>query len=322
MSKNRVLSFILFVVLVVSAYIFYLWFTGKDDSFKVEVNKVSRVELIKGTDSLFLEKNESYWLLNKRHLADEKAVQYFFDVLGSLNVISPATLKVDKKIEEVIPLSSVKLNAYKGGWLLQSFYVASIPEFNYKPVALKVGGYKPYYIESAYAQDDLMDYFAVNPNYWVSNRLFIEPIDAIETINVTFPDVSKSYKIRFTDKDILITNYKGQEVDSFDLARVSRIYNSWENLKLRVPADSLLKSIKPDNLLETITLDFAGGKTYTFHLYKITGDAYKNLLGEALSYDPNHILISTSDNRILLGTYYHFHFILSHIDDLIVNNRN
>lgn len=320
MPSKKILFLLLFIALGIGVFYFFHWYREyRQTNFSYENSSITKVELVMKSDTLRLTKSNGNWLINELFIADSSAVSNFIDILKSISAIVPATLKTDDNLAQLFQGKGVGVFIYKGKRLRKEYRIVSIAEFNYKPVALNSGSEVPYYVESPNAVGDLVEYFSVNPNKWLAGKLFTEPVEDIKEIRVVFPDKEKGYSIELGGNQIALFNSAGNRVSNINLANISSLYYSFDNFKLLYPSKAEENSAKPENLIASLQLKMLSGKTYQYTFYRITGKGFTNILGQELGYNPNRLLVKLSENRFLVGTYLHFHYVLCPID-VFVNN--
>jgi len=320
MSSKKILFLSLPIALGIGIFYFFRWHREfRQTNFSYKNSSITKVDLVMKSDTLRLTKSNGNWLINEFFIADSSVVSNFIDILQSISAIAPATLKTDENLTQLFQEKGIGVFIYKGNRLRKKYRIASIAEFNYKPVALNSGSVVPYYVESSNAVGDLVEYFSVNPNKWLAGKLFTEPVEDIEEIRVVFPDMEKDYTIELGGKQIALFNSAGNRVSNLNLANISSLYYSFDNFKLLYPTKAEENSAKPENLIASLQLKMLSGKTYQYSFYRITGKGFTNILGQEVGYNPNRLLVKLSENRFLVGTYLQFHYVLCPID-VFVNN--
>jgi len=321
MSGKKIFFLSLLIVLGIGIFYFFHWYREfRQTNFSYKSSSITKVELVMKSDTLRLTKSNGHWLINEFFIADSFAVSNFIDILQSISAIAPATLKTNDNLAKLLQGKDIGVFIYKGKRLRKEYRIASIAEFNYKPVVLNSGSGVPYYVESPNAVNNLVEYFSVNPDKWLAGKLFIEPVEEIKEIKVVFPDKEKGYSIVFGGNQIIsLFNFAGNMVSNINLANISNLYYSLDNFKLYYPTKAEMVSAIPENLIASLQLKMLSGKTYEFTFYRITGKGFTNILGQELGYNPNRLLVKLSENRFLVGTYLHFHYVLCPID-VFVNN--
>ncbi|MEW5844812.1 MAG: hypothetical protein AB1777_00945 [Bacteroidota bacterium] len=319
MSTKKILLVSLIVAGGVGILHLLQWYRDyRQSNFSLKGSSITAIELIKGTDTLRLTNSEGIWLINGFYLADSATVSSFIDILRNINAVAPATLKTADDLLLLFQEKAIRVCIYNKS-LKKEYRIASVAEFNYKPVALTVGSETPYYVESPIASIDLIEYFSVNPDSWLASKLFVESPEEIACIKVDFPNNNKGYTIKFTENDIVLLSVNGNRLSNINLANISNLYYSFGDLKLRYPNKSEVISAKPENLIAVLQLQMANRKTYEYKIFRIVGEGYTNILGQKLEYNPNRILIKLAENHFLVGTYTHFHYMLSPIDEFVNN---
>lgn len=315
---------ILIVILIVAGGLGILYLTQwyrdyRQSNFSIKSSNITAIELIKGTDTLRLTNSEGIWLINGFYIADSATVYSFIDLLQNINTIAPATLKTGDNLLLLLQNKAIRVCIYNKKSLKKEYRIASVAEFNYKPIALNESSEIPYYVESPIASTDLIEYFSVNPDSWLASKLFPESLEEIASIKVDFPNTDKGYTIKFMVNDIVLFSANGNRLTNINIANISNLYHSFSDLKLRYPTKFEENSAKPENLIAVLQVQMANGKSYEYNIYRIVGVGYTNILGQKLGFNPNCILIKLAENRFLVGTYLHFHYVLSPIDEFVNN---
>lgn len=270
----------------------------------------TRIEIVSENDTLTLSFHKNTWYVNQTYLADSSAVNQFIEMIRGLNAFAPATSYRSNDLA-AIEENAYELKFYKKSRLVKHFYIAFIPKFNYKPVGLHHGAKQAFYIESSLVADDMYDYLSVSPNQWLAARLFPEPIDSISEIRISYPaDSASSYTIDFLGNQIRVFDSSSRQETKFDIARISLLYHSFENIRLRVATREQQKSAVRENILATVEILMSNDKRYSFKLYRIAGDSYTNILGQSVKFDPDRLMIHSAEFGYLTGSYLDFHYIL------------
>jgi len=320
MPSKKILFPTLLIALGVGLFYFTRWYREfRQTNFSYSGSNIAKVELATKSDTLRLTMSNGNWFVNDVFIADSIAVTNFIDILQYLSAVAPATLKTTDNLNQLFQTKGIEVRIYSGKRLRREYRIASIAEFNYKLVAINSGSEVPYYLESSVVVDELVEYFSVDPDKWLAGKLFTEPVEAIEEIKVIFPDKEKSYTIKLGENQIALFNSAGDRVPNINLANISNLYYSFDNFRLLYPTNAQVNSAQPENLIASTHLKMLSGKTYHFSFYRITGKGFTNILGEELKYNPNQLLVKLSENRFLVGTYLHFHYLLCPID-VYVNN--
>lgn len=320
MPSKKVLYFSLLIALGVGIFYFSLWHREfRQTNFSLKDSNITKVELVAKYDTLRLTKSNGNWFINDFFIADTIVVSNFLDILQSISAVAPATLKTANNLNQLFQSEGIEVCIFSGNRLRKKYMIASIAEFNYKPVALNRGSGVPYYIESPNAIDDLVEYFSVNPDKWLAGKLFTEPVEQIEEVRVEFPEKGKGFTIELGGNQIALYNSSGDRVSNINLANISNLYYSFDNSMLLYPTKAEVNSAIPENIIATLYLKMLSGKTYKYIFYRITGNGFSNILGQELHYNPNRLLIKLSENKFLVGTYLHFHYVLCPLD-VYVNN--
>jgi len=325
MSAKKIITLTLLIVaLGLGIFYFVRWCRSYNQSkFFVKSSAIKAIELVKESDTLRLANSNGIWYLNDFYFADSASVAQFINILRTIKSIAPATLKTGDDMAQLFKSKAIQVIIFgSNNSLLREFLIASIPEFNYKPVALKGGFLTPYYVESIVATDDLIEYFSLNPDSWLASKLFIEPLDDVVKIKVDFPQNQKGYTIQLDEDSIILLSSTGSKLSGINLANVSSLFYSFGDLKLRFPCKNDILSAKPENTIVELQIEMVSGKTYEYTIYKITGKDFTNILGQKLEYDPNRLLIKLPNNRFLIGTYLQFHYVLCSIDEYVNNSEN
>ena len=320
MSSKKILFLSLLIAFAIGLFYFSTWYREyRQTDFSYDSSHITAIELVMKSDTLRLTKSDGIWFINDFFIADSAVVSNFIDILQSISAVAPATLKTDDNLTQLFQEKGIGVFIYKGKHVCKEYRIASIAEFNYKPVALNSGSVDPYYIDSPNAVDNLVEYFSVNPDKWLSGKLFTEPVEAIEEIKVDFPDNEKGYTLELGGNQIALSNSAGNRMPNINLANISNLYYSLDNFKLHYPTKAEIDSAKPENLISSLQLKMLNGKTYEYTFYRITGKGFTNILGQELGYNPNRLLVKLSENKFLVGSYLHFHYVLCPID-VFVNN--
>jgi hypothetical protein len=320
MPSKKILFLSLLIALGVGLFYFTHWYREyRQTNFSYKNSHISAIELVFKSDTLRLTKSNGHWFINDFFIADSIAVGNFIDILQSISSLAPATLKTGDNLHQLFQAKGIGVRIYSGKRLGKEYRIASIAEFNYKPVALKSGSEVPYYVDSPNAVNDLIDYYSVNPDKWLAGKLFTEPVEAIEKIKAVFPDKEKGYTLELGGNQIALFNSAGDRVSNINLANISNLYYSFDNFRLLYPTNAEVNSAIPENLIASIHLKMLSGKAYEYNFYRITGKEFNNILGQELHYNPNRLLVKLSENQFLVGTYLHFHYVLCPID-VYVNN--
>ncbi len=320
MSSKKIIFLSLLIALGIGLFYLSRWYKEfRQSDFSFSSSQITAIELVMKSDTLRLTKSDGNWFINDFFLADSAVVSNFIDILQSISAIAPATLKTDENLIQLFQRKGIGVFIYKGKRVKKEYRIASVAEFNYKTVALNSGSEVPYYVESANAVDNLVEYFSVNPDKWLAGKLFPEPVEAIEEIKAIFPDKAKGYTIELGGNQIALINSAGDRLSNINLANISNLYYSFDNLKLLYPTKAETNSAIPENIISSLKLKMLNGKTYEYTFYRIAGKGFTNILGQELSYNPNRLLVKLSENRFLVGSYLHFHYVLCPID-VFVNN--
>lgn len=320
MPSKKILYFSLLIALGLGIFYFSFWHREfRQTNFSLKNSNITKVELVAKYDTLRLTKSNGTWFINDFFVADSIAVSNFINILKSISAVAPATLKTGDNLNQLFQTKGIGVCIFSGKRLRKKYSIASIAEFNYKPVALNSGSGVPYYIESPNAVNDLVEYFSVNPDKWLAGKLFTEPVEQIEEVRVEFPDKEKGFTIELGKNQIALYNSAGDRVSNINLANISNLYYSFDNSRLLYPTKAEVNSAIPENIIATLHLKMLSGKTYEYFFYRITGVGFSNILGQELYYNPNRLLIKLSENKFLVGTYLHFHYVLCPLD-VYVNN--
>ncbi len=311
MVKRFILSFLLLALVFLIFYGSSLYHEYSQKNFSIGSVSPSRFEIVRGNDTVTLSFHKNIWYVNQRYLADSSAVFQFIQLIRSLNAFAPATSKNRSNDLAAIKENAFELKCYKKSRLVKHFYISFLPKFNYKAVGLLHGAEQAYYLESNLVVDDLNEFFSVNPNHWLAARMFPEPIDSISSVRIIYPaDSTSSYAIDFSGNQIRVFDSSGKQEFNFDIARISLLYHSLENTRLRVATPEQQKSAGRENLLATVEILMRNGNRYSFELYRIAGDSYTNILGQSVKFDPDKLLIHSAELAYLTGSYLDFHYIL------------
>ncbi|HBI81399.1 MAG TPA: hypothetical protein DDY04_05550 [Bacteroidales bacterium] len=324
MSAKKIITLtILIAAIGIGIFYFFRWYRHYNQSnFSIKSSGIRAVELVKEPDTLRLANSHGIWYLNDFYYADSASVEQFIHLLRTIKPIAPATLKIGDDMTQLLKSKAIQVRIFGSNSLLREFLIASIPEFNYKPVAFKGGFLTPYYVESTVATDDLIEYFSLNPDSWLASKLFTEPLDDVIKIKVDFLQNQKGYTIRLDEDSIILLSSTGSKLSGINLANVSSLYYSFNDLKLKFPCENDILSAKPENIIVELQIEMISGETYKYTIYRITGKDFTNILGQKLEYDPNRLLIKMNNNRFLIGTYLQFHYILCTIDEYVNNSEN
>lgn len=310
MGKRFILSLLLVALAFLIFYGSRLYREYYQKNFSIGSVSPSRFEIVRGNDTLTLSFHKNTWNVNQTYLADSSAVNQFVELIRGFNAFAPATSYRSNDLD-AIRENAYELKFYKKSRLVKHFYIAFIPKFNYKPVGLMHGAKQAFYIESSVVSDDMDDYLSVSPDHWLAARLFPEPLDSISSVRIIYPaDSSSSYTIDFLGSQIRVFDSWGRQELKFDIARISLLYHSLENTRLRVASPEQRKSAVMENMLASVEIRMRNGSRYSFELYRIAGDSFTNILGQSVKFDPDRLLIHSAEFGYLTGFYLDFHYIL------------
>lgn len=315
-----------FVALLLVCALIILIRTNKSSIEQFSVSNIESIDgfsIVKGTDSITINKAQNGWAFESGQFADVKAVNSLFNVLRNLNTESPVPSRLNDSLVDVAIKKGVQLIVYSSGAEMLNFSALFEAKFQ-KTICVERSSGKAFFVELVGYAGQITDLFIPEKLYWTGNQLFSFPISRVLKLEVDIPqNPEESYIIGIGNGSFeLIMKSTGEKVSNPNTERLVRFISGLGNLSVtKLPADKQnilrdeLKLIQP---MRIITLH-SDSQTSQITLYSIKVDKI-NELGVKVEFDPNRFYVVYADIQIAEATYVNFSSVLWDIADLVVKN--
>lgn len=334
MKKNNILYLIFAIVVVVSILVYInnskttLKKELRDFAFRdtASINKIFLAD--KKNNTILLERiAPARWMVNKKFIARQDAINLLLDAIASIEVKAPVPKSAFENVTKILASRSIKTEIYANNNLVKTYYVgpatpdnlgtymilenSSVPFITYKP------GFNGY-LTVRYIMDEIE---------WRDLSLFPISITNVYSISYFFPqNVDASFTIvRKSSKDYELHDFKENKISYFDTLKIKEHailtlkakIDQWAFFIPKHRIDSLKKTVP----IAQIKIKNINGDIYKLDLYRMLNiNKYVDEKGQPMTFDPDILYGFYNDSIPTLCQYFVFDPIMRPLSDFIIKD--
>jgi hypothetical protein len=291
-----------------------------------ETAGIDSIILSQGSRSLYLQKSNKRWYVNKHMYARDKAVRQLMNVLQDLRVEAPARKENRQELLETILSNPIHVKVYDGHEAVRNYLVEDNKYKKGTSYMMMEGSREPFIMGLPGYDGDLAGLYRLDPEYWRDKTLFDYSGLDIKSIKVQYPgtDEASFYLSYNEDSFRLRTLETGDFISDFSSSRAARYFSYFGNVQFDSviqEQDELVDSLqqaRPYCVFEIVDENNKLTKLYTYRKRTKEGE---DPFGQNSYYDLNHLYGRFDDvEEILLIKYTEFDPLLKEINYFRENN--
>ena len=332
--KKRNLVY-LTLIIILGVFLIFLVFNKEKSTIKQELRdfaikdtaSIDQIFMVdKQNNKLLLEKKENGWIVNKKFVARQDAINTLLETLYGIEVKYPVPRSAQNNVVKQLSAKSVKVEIYSNNRLIKTIYVGGptqdqvgtymLIENSTVPMVVYIPGFNGY----------LTPRFYVNENQWKAPIIFKYKYTDIYSVTVEHPrEPEKSFKaINNGNVYKLIRLSDNSEVSNFDTMAVKLFIGKFKNVNYDIALSQMEKN-KRDSIIKTQPLyiftveDINHNKrTLKTYLKKNVFTGMKESIPDQPEYDVDNMYGWIPDDSLfVLVQYFVFDNLIRSIDDFI-----
>ncbi|MCX7862785.1 MAG: DUF4340 domain-containing protein [Bacteroidales bacterium] len=331
MNKKYWLYIVFLALIIISAIIF---FTNQYGTIKKELkdfayddtSSVNKIFLAnKNNETILLERiNVNKWLVNKKFIARQDAINILLDAIASIQVKSPVPKNSFEQITKLLATRSTKVEIYANDKLVKTYFVGDPTPDHLGTYMILENSSVPFIVHKPGFMGYLSIRYFTDETEWRDVSIFPVPISQVYSIQVVYPaDIKNSYQIIRKSVGIYeLTNINNEPITPFDTILVKEtaisIVKSKVSRWLKYNVKQKIDSLKNFTPIANITLKTINGNKYTLSLYQktfIDRDSSNNIITEP---DTDTMYGIINNNELTLCQYFTFDPILLKINSFYI----
>jgi hypothetical protein len=295
---------------------------GSETLFAVtDTGSVTRIVIADGSFSVTLERSMSEWIVNGSALANHQSVRVLLSIFHSMNAISPVPFSAADSLRSEMAANGRLVSIYKGSKILRQFQIVQTELLELGTIGQLKGARTAYRIGVPRFGTNIFQFFSLDPEHWIDNRLRFTSIASLFAIEVELPaNPENSFRIDLQSPGDprLIALYYSHQAVSYDTSFMVRYLAGMDNVAVEAKRVNLstqdageIMFAEPDFIISLYGID---GKIEKFSFIPIPVDEYIDELGRPVQFDLNRMYLTTSrDNHIFEIKFINFAPILKDI---------
>lgn len=236
-------------------------------------------------------KNDSLWVINKDYECNKSKIDGLLETFANMRIREDVPKAAVNNIITSLASNGVEVNIYTKDYLIdfwfihlikrvhldRTFFVGHETQDRLGTYMLKKGDKAPRIIHIPEFRGYLSSRFNTDVDAWKSHNVFRYKQSEIQQLYVDIPNQkSQSFSLRNNGKGFDFLDYKGQQINNFDTARVVALLSSFVNMNYESVANNIDKAQKDTIFTHTplyvITINDKKGKKETMTIYLKPGE--------------------------------------------------
>lgn len=223
-NKKLFIGFIIFDLFIVAIYFGFVKNNGTMNKFETDfsfkdTSKISEIQIIESSDTLFISKRLNSWVVNNSFDAKPEVIRTLLNAIQLFELKSPIPKNGQEFIKQSL-VQSKKVNILSNQEILKSFYIKTDNLVNYMMLE---NSENAYIVHIPALEVDISSIFPAKETKWKSNVIFSLQPEQISEISVYYPEnEAKSFIIKKSDNNISFFNKSGNIVENIDNDKVKR----------------------------------------------------------------------------------------------------
>ena len=326
MKKNLIYGILVILLVGVALYFFRSnnksTIRKKDSNFAIEdTSRVSAIRLTKTGEEVYLERTTGKWMIDGEIMARPSAVNAFLNVMMRLEVRTPVSKSMQKKIVEYLNTRGSELTIYSGSKILKNIKIYEDTVNNATYMMLE-GARQPFVIQLPGYSSSIGKLFIADKSYWRDNIIFASNVSEILIASVDYPlEPAISYKIENTGNGFLLKSlYDGDIIKNADMKKILNYLYEFnhiifdEFLLENITETEKEEYIKADPRI-IITLKDINNRTITLKGFPIAVEGKFDELGNSIKYDLDRMYGIINDKDLVIVSYFEISGVLKKLND-------